>query len=66
MKLEITQKGVFAPADKDSTSEREVPVGTVIEINGDVIPAALINKCREIGKPTEKAKPVTNPAQGSK
>ena len=63
MKLEITQPGVFAPSDKENAPEIEVPVGTVIEIEGSKIPASLIGKCRIVGEVSKKAVPVTNSAK---
>ncbi|MCC0013878.1 MAG: hypothetical protein H6881_08370 [Rhodobiaceae bacterium] len=54
MKLEITEKGIF-----DQNGKR-VPVGTEIEVKGDTIPAAFVNKCRVIGKASKKSVPVTN------
>ncbi|PCJ20849.1 MAG: hypothetical protein COA96_15630 [SAR86 cluster bacterium] len=63
MKLEITELGVFAPSGKKNTPEIEVPVGTVIEINVNKIPASLIGKCRIVGEVTKESVPVTNPAE---
>ena len=44
MKLKITRKGVFADGE-------ELPVGTVIDIKGDTIPASLINKVANLDAP---------------
>lgn len=63
MKLKITQPGVFAPAEKGSKGEREVPVGTIIDIDGDKVPAALVGKCEVMGNEAAGKTPVTNPAK---
>lgn len=63
MKLEITELGVFAPSGKKNSPEIEVPVGTVIEIDGSKIPTSLIGKCRIVGEVTKNAVPVKNPAE---
>jgi len=63
MKLEITQKGVFAPnPDKAAKDEMEVPVGETITIKGNKIPNNLKNKCRVVGQAAENAVPVVNEA----
>lgn len=61
MKVKITMKGVFGVDGK------EVPVGTVIDVKGDAMPASLVNKAEIVGgsKPTGKTA-VTNPAKGVK
>ena len=58
MKLEITKKGF-----RDQ-SGKAVPVGTVINVKGDDIPAGLVNKCRVVADGRGKTA-VTNPAQGA-
>ena len=55
MKAEITQEGVF-----DQTGNR-VPVGTVIEVSGDDLPAWLANKARPVA-----AEAVTTPKKPAK
>lgn len=59
MKVEITEKGVFANGEP-------VEVGTTIDVKGNEIPSFLVNKCRVVSQPKPaKAKAVTNPAKGS-
>lgn len=53
MKLEITQPGVTGP-------EGPMPVGTVVEIEGDTVPGWLVNKAAPVGRVA-----VTNPAEGA-
>lgn len=53
MKVEITEKGVFEGRD-------EVPVGEIVDVEGDKIPPFLVGKCRPLGKVA-----VTNPAAGA-
>lgn len=55
MKVTITEKGVF-----DADGER-IPVGTEIEVKGEVLPGPLVGKCQEVGK---AKKAVTNPKDG--
>jgi len=57
MKLEVTQKGVH-----DAKGQR-VAVGDVIEVDGDTVPAWLVNKVRPAGETSGK-KLVVNPAEG--
>lgn len=47
MQVEITAKGVFWQ------SKTMLPVGTVIEVEGDTMPAALVNKARPVVKSPE-------------
>lgn len=56
MKFEITEKGVY-----DDQGKR-VPVGTVVELDGEELPAALKNKGRVFAT---AAVAVTNPAEGA-
>lgn len=42
MKVKITKKKVYDPKGK------EVPVGTVLNLEGDTIPAFLVNKCEVV------------------
>lgn len=59
MKLEVTEKGVFAVVDG---KEQEVKVGKIIDIdvNVDTIPTPLRNKVRVIAEASETAEHVTN------
>jgi hypothetical protein len=57
MRFEVTQKGVY---DKDNN---RVPVGAVIEHDGDTVPGYLKNKGRVLDDGAKTA--VTNPAKGS-
>ena len=57
MKLEITKKGYH------DQSGKPVPVGTVISVKGDDVPAGLVNKCRVVAE-TKGKTAITNPAQG--
>lgn len=54
MRVQITQKGCY-----DDAGER-IPVGTIIEVKGDAMPASFINKACPVGKVA-----VTNPAKGA-
>ena len=42
MKIEVTQKGI-----RDQNGKR-IPVGMVLDIKGDTIPAGMVNKVRVI------------------
>lgn len=53
MKLEISEKGVFE-------GHEEIPVGEIVEVEGDKIPAYLVGKCRPLDQVA-----VTNPADGA-
>lgn len=57
MKLEVTQKGVH-----DARGQR-VAVGDVIEVEGDTVPAWLVNKVRVAGETSGKTL-VVNPSMG--
>lgn len=61
MKLEITEKGVYAPTEN---GDRRVPVGTVIDIGGEEIPPAILNKCRVVGVVSETAQMIVNDEHG--
>jgi hypothetical protein len=65
MKVEITQKGIFAIVDDVSV---EIKIGEVITLpkGTDEIPAYLHNKCRILAKKPAKADAVlsVNPASG--
>lgn len=50
MKLKITKQGVFWQGKK------ELPVGKVIEVKGDVVPAALVNKAEVVSQPEAEDK----------
>jgi hypothetical protein len=39
MKVRITEKGV------NDSNNNTIPVGTIIDVPGDTIPASLVNKC---------------------
>lgn len=54
MKVEITQPGVF------DGKGGEIEIGTEIEVKGDEVPSALVNKCRVIGQKPKNATAVTN------
>lgn len=54
MKFKITQPGVF-----DENGE-EIEIGTELDVKGDDVPKALVNKCEVIGKPSKDAVAVTN------
>jgi hypothetical protein len=59
MKIEITEKGVY------DAKGQPIPVGTEMNIKGDTLPSAFLNKARIIAeKPAkaEKVAAVTNPA----
>jgi len=51
MKLKITRKGVFDQG-------KEVPVGTVIEVEGKTIPVGLVNKCVDMNEAPKAEAPV--------
>lgn len=55
MKVKVTEKGVY-----DAKGER-VPVGTVLSVKGDELPAYLVGKAVADG-----AQAVTNPAKTQK
>lgn len=58
MKLEVTQKGI-----RDQRGDR-IPVGTILTIKGDSIPAGMVSKVRVLADdPVAVAEPVTNPAR---
>lgn len=59
MKVRITQKGVFG-ADK-----KEIPVGTVVDVKGDKMPGAFVNKAKRIDGSGGKTA-VTNPKKDAK
>lgn len=51
MKLKVTQKGVY-------DGPNELPVGKVLEVDGDTIPASLINKVVNMDEPAPEETPV--------
>jgi hypothetical protein len=51
MKLKITRKGVFEDG-------KELPVGTIVEVEGNVIPVGLVNKCIDTNAAPEPEAPV--------
>lgn len=55
MKVKVTEKGVY-----DAKGER-VPVGTMLNVKGDEMPAYLVGKAAAVD-----AEPVTNPAKTKK
>ena len=55
MRLEITKKGFH------DQSGKAVPVGTVINVKGDEVPAGLVNKCRVVAESKGKIA-ITNPS----
>lgn len=57
MRIEITQKGVFDQGGK------ELEVGFEMTVEGDEMPAGLLNKCRVLGKKSDSAELVTNPVK---
>lgn len=56
MKLIITQAGVHRDGE-------ELAIGTEIEIDGDAIPASLINKAEPMSERTAITNPAENPVQ---
>jgi hypothetical protein len=56
MKIEITEQGVYG-ADGN-----EIEVGTILTVEGEAVPAWLINKGRIVADSKGKM-PVTNPAK---
>lgn len=54
MKLEITQRGARMDGE-------EIPVGEIIEVEGDVMPDHLVNKAVIVSDKTA----ITNPAKGA-
>lgn len=58
MKVEVTRKGVYDQAGK------RVPVGTEVEVKGEVVPGYLRSKCRVVAGKGQRAA-VTNPAEGA-
>ncbi len=57
MKFEITQKGVYDQKGKP------IPVGTEIDVDGEKVPAWLVNKGSPMKSKGKTA--VTNPAKGA-
>lgn len=60
MDLRITRTGVYMTGEDGI--EAAVPVGTVVSVEGDDIPAGLVNKCAPADDPRFA---VTNPAEGA-
>lgn len=56
MKLKITKPGYH------DLQGKPVEVGTIITVDGDKVPTALLNKCEVIAGDTAGKEPVTNPA----
>lgn len=56
MNIEVTKKGVH---DQDG---KPIEIGTTISVQGDAIPAWLVNKGRVVAEKPKKAVAVTNDA----